>query len=528
MAKLKLVGDAAEEARAGSHWDALIAVGPSGSFGWAPDVHDAIHAVANVDAQLDQQVAVHAAANLAGRRLVLAPPGSLTRDHDDVRRYGEAAQAGIRRARDAGSRRPLILVGGAPDAARYAHVAEVAALGALGGLWEPWEAGRDRDGELVDRSAFETINEIGFAAEKSISVPHIERWTAAVEAGRALARDIGGSEPDLMLPSRIAELCRAAFDGTGVEVQVQWVGHDKEDWQNAQAYPLIAAVGRASQRVKRHRPCVIRLEYTGGGPITRTLLLAGKGLVYDTGGADIKAGGHMAGMSRDKCGGAAVAGFLKAVAELAPSGVRVIGEIGAVRNNVGSDSFVSDEILVAHSGRRVRIGNTDAEGRLVLADLLSHLREDALHAENPLLFSIATLTGHAALAMGPYTAAIENGPARAQGIAARLFDLGEMWGDPFEVSHLRREDWDFVRPRSKADDVLSCNNEPSSRTTRGHQFPAAFLNIASGLDAHGGDSAQPLPYTHLDVAGSAVEKGDFQHGRPTGAPIVALTRAFLE
>lgn len=528
MAKLKLVENAAQEARAGSEWDAVVAVGPPGSFGWVAEVHEVFQGVAGVDAQLDQQVTLHAAPNLAGRRLILAPTGSLHRDHDDVRRYGEAAQAGIRRARDAGSAHPLVLVGGAPDAARYAHVAEVAALGALGGLWEPWEAGRDREGELVDRSAFETIHEIGFASHKTISMPQLEGWAAAVEAGRALARDIGGSEPDLMLPSRIADLCRAAFAGTAVEPQVQWVGHDKEDWENAKAYPLIAAVGRASQHVKRHRPCVIRLEYVGSGPITRTLLLAGKGLVYDTGGADIKAGGHMAGMSRDKCGGAAVAGFLKAVADLAPAGVRVVGEIGAVRNNVGSDSFVSDEILVAHSGRRVRVGNTDAEGRLVLADLLSHLREDALQAENPMLFSVATLTGHAALAMGPYTAAVENGPARAQGIAARLFDLGEAWGDPFEVSHLRREDWDFVRPRSKADDVLSCNNEPSSRTTRGHQFPAAFLNIASGLDAHGGDSAQPLPYTHLDVAGSAVEKGDFQHGRPTGAPIVALTRAFLE
>ena len=236
----------------------------------------------------------------------------------------------------------------------------------------------------------------------------------------------------------------------------------------------------------------------------------------------------MAGMSRDKCGGAAVAGFLKTIAELAPAGVRVIGEIGAVRNNVGSDSYVSDEILVAHSGRRVRIGNTDAEGRLVLADLLSHLRKDALQAENPMLFSIATLTGHAALAVGPYTAAIENGPARERGVASRLFELGEAWGDPFEVSHLRREDWDFVRPRSSADDVLSCNNEPSSRTPRGHQFPVAFLNIASGLDAHGGNGDRPLPYTHLDVAGSAVEKSDFQHGRPTGAPIVALTQSLLE
>ena len=528
MVEIKQVENASTQARADSPWDAVIAVGPPRSFGWLPEVHEAIGAIAAIDATLDRRVAVHHAPNLAGRRLILAPTAGVQRDHDDVRRFADAAQAGVRRARDAGAERPLVVVGGAPDEARYAHVPEVTALAVLGGLWEPWETGRDRDGTLVDRSRYEKIQEIGFASERTPTVPKLSAWAGALEAGRCLARDIGGSEPDLMLPSRIAEMCHEAFAGTAVEPRVQWVGHDKEDWQHAKAYPLIAAVGRASQRVKRHRPCVIRLEYVGQGPITRTLLFAGKGLVYDTGGADIKAGGHMAGMSRDKCGGAAVAGFLKAVVQLAPAGVRVIGEIGAVRNSVGSDSFVGDEILTAHSGRRIRIGNTDAEGRLVLADLLSHLREDALQAENPMLFSIATLTGHAALAHGPYTAAVENGPARAQGIASRLFELGELWGDPFEVSHLRREDWDFVRPRSSADDVLSCNNEPSSRTPRGHQFPAAFLSIASGLDAHGGDSSQPLSYTHLDVAGSAVEKSEFQHGRPTGAPIVALSRAFLE
>lgn len=528
MANLKRIENASTEARSDSSWDAVIAVGPARSFGWVPEVQHAIAKIASVDAKIEDHVAVHAAHNLAGQRLILAPTGPLNRDHDDVRRFADAAQAGIRRAREAGARRPLVLVGGAPHQPRYAHVAEVCALAVLGGLWEPWESGRDRDGVVVDRSRFETIAEIGFASERESGTPKIEHWAQAVESGRTLARDIGGTEPDLMLPSRIAALCETSFAKTAVDVTVQWIGHDKEDWENASAYPLIAAVGRASQHVKRHRPCVVRLEYVGSGPITRTLLFAGKGLVYDTGGADVKAGGHMAGMSRDKCGGAAVAGFLKTVAELAPTGLRVIGEIGAVRNSVGSDSYVSDEVLVAHSGRRIRVGNTDAEGRLVLADLLSHLREDALQAENPLLFSVATLTGHAALAMGPYTAAVENGPARKQGVAARLFALGEAWGDPFEVSHLRREDWEFVKPRSSADDVLSCNNEPSSRTSRGHQFPVAFLNIASGLDAHGGDSSQPLPYTHLDVAGSAVEKGQFQHGRPTGAPIVALTRSLLE
>jgi leucyl aminopeptidase len=294
-------------------------------------------------------------------------------------------------------------------------------------------------------------------------------------------------------------------------------------------YPLIAAVGRASQAVPRHQPRIVRLEYQGEGPSERSLWLAGKGVTYDTGGADLKTGGSMAGMSRDKGGAAAVAGFILAAATLAPRGVRIVGDLGLVRNSVGSDAYVSDEILTSHAGVRVRIGNTDAEGRLVLADLLSHLRQGALSAPAPLLLSLATLTGHASRAVGPYSIAIDNRWARAARVASRLSESGDRWGDPFEVTRLRREDWEFVKARSRADDVLSCNNAPSSTTDRGHQFPMAFLAIASGLSAHSHrDSQRRLAYTHIDIAGSATERGEWQHGRPSGAPVVALAASLLE
>lgn len=232
-------------------------------------------------------------------------------------------------------------------------------------------------------------------------------------------------------------------------------------------------------------------------------------------------------MSRDKGGGAAVAGFLAAVARLEPKGVRVIAEIGAVRNSIGSDCYVTDEIIKSHAGVRVRIGNTDAEGRLVLADLLSHLRVAAADAPSPRLFSVATLTGHAVRAAGPYSIALDNGPARALATAEELARVGDLLGDPFEVSRLRREDWDFVAPRSRADDVLSCNNAPSTMTNRGHQFPMAFLAIAAGLAGHGSDAVAPLPFTHIDIGGSATEGSDWQHGRPTGRPVVAMAGALL-
>ncbi|HKK72692.1 MAG TPA: leucyl aminopeptidase family protein [Candidatus Krumholzibacteria bacterium] len=516
MVELKHVSPDAKAELEGSEFDCVIAVGPMKEFGDHPEIQAHLDAAAAVDARSDHLVTLRRADDLAGRRLVMAPTGQLDRDFDDVRRFGDAALRGIQRAREAGARKPLLVVAGVPSDPVYGNAQAVSVLQALGALWEPLEAR-----EALGEADVEPMEMLGFVADRDGDA--IRDRIRAVEAGRRLARDLGGTEPERMAPPRFAELCEAAFAGSNVEVEIV---SDRATLERE--YPLMMAVGRASMQVERHHPRVIRLEYQGSGPIERTILLAGKGVVYDTGGADIKAGGHMAGMSRDKGGAAAVAGFVKTVSELAPANVRVIAEIGAVRNSVGEDCFVSDEIITSHAGIRVRIGNTDAEGRLVLADCLSHLREKAVDAENPMLFSAATLTGHAALAAGPNTIAVENGAARAQSIGARLSEAGDLWGDTFEVNRSRREDFEFIAPRSKADDVLSCNNKPSSATPRGHQFPMAFLVVAAGLSDHGLRSERPLPFTHLDVAGSATEGGDWQHGRPTGAPIPALAAALLE
>jgi leucyl aminopeptidase len=325
-----------------------------------------------------------------------------------------------------------------------------------------------------------------------------------------------------MAPPGFADYCVDAFKGSNVSVNVI-----TDDAQIRHEYPLLHAVARASIEVKRHRPRIIRMVYEPVGEVTKTLLFAGKGITFDTGGADLKVNGHMAGMSRDKGGAAGVAGFMKTLSLLAPKGIKVIAELGAVRNSIGADAFIPDEIITSHAGIRVRVGNTDAEGRMLLADLLSHLREDAVNAINPELFSFATLTGHAAIAFGPYTALVENKPARDQGIAQKLFAHGELCADQVEQSLSRREDFDFVKPRTKADDVISSNNGPSVTTMRGHQFPMAFLTIASGLDKHEANSELPLPFTHVDIAGSGIEDLDWQHGKPTGSPVNVFVNTYL-
>lgn len=497
----------------GAH-DAVVVVASGASADVPRELRPAISVAAAVDATLESGTHLLVTDLAPGRRLVFAATGPLDGDVYDVRSIGEAAGRGIQRARDAGARRPVLVFAGIPATAEFEHALEVGSLGAIGALWQPLEAR-----EALGEASVEPVDTISVVFPRHVDGEAMVARVQGIDDARRLARDICGTEPERMTPQKMAELCVSAFADTDVRVDVlevmsQLVSH----------YPLLMAVARASLPVRRHHPRVVRLRYEGDGPITRTLLLAGKGLSYDTGGADLKAGGHMAGMSRDKGGAGAVAGLVMAAARLRPKGLRIIAELGCVRNSIGAEALVSDEIIQGHSGCRVRVGNTDAEGRLVLADLLSHLRGVATRCPNPHIFSVATLTGHSGRAVGPYSIAMDNGPARATGMASGLEQAGDLWGDPFAVSRLRREDFAFVRPRSKADDVLSCNNAPSTQTPRGHQFPMAFLAVASGLASHGRGAAFPLPFTHIDIGGSGIEGGDWQHGRPSGAPVVAMAK----
>lgn len=500
-----------------SGYDAVVLVGHDPIKAKVKPLENALKSLASVDASASVAVNLVADSSLAGGRLVVAPTGPVSRDYDDVRRYAEAASRGIKRARDAGAKSVLLVLQAPPKSKQnqYGHAATIAALGACGGLWQPLEARED-----LGQKNVEPITKIGVSALDGSFSASSAKWVAAVEDGMRLARDLCGTNPERMAPLKFAAYVQAACKGTAIKVAI-----NKDKVKLEKGYPLMMAVARSSMAVARHRPCVVRMEYKPAGKIHRTILLAGKGVTYDTGGADLKVDGHMAGMSRDKGGAAAAAGIVLAAAKLGLKGVHLIAELGCVRNSIGSDAFVADEIIKSHAGCRVRIGNTDAEGRLVLADLISNLRVTAKKTVGPELFTIATLTGHAGRAVGDYNISLDNGPARSAGTSASLSAAGDLLGDPFEVSRLRREDYAFVAGKTKADDVLQCNNAASSATARGHQFPAAFLVLAAGLENHGNDSAAPLPFTHIDIGGSGCEGGDWQHGTPSARPVVAMLAA---
>lgn len=494
-----------------SAYDGLVVVSPGVDSlgGDVSFVKSAVQSALELDKSVAKQPSVVAISGHALKRAVFSPTGPLNRDYDDVRRYGDAATAGMKRALEAGMKKPVLFT--VPHAS-YQNASLVSLLGAMHGLYVPLELRERTDGQAL-KAKVETL---GVWDEKKLII-----YAMAIESGRTVYRDIGGSDPERMAPPNVVKYVKEIFGVGNSQVKVETISNLGEIEKN---YPLFAAVNRCANRVDRHQGRIIKLTYQGDGPVTDTLLLVGKGVTYDTGGADVKYGGHMAGMHRDKCGSAFVAGFFQVLNILKPKNLKVIGRMAMVRNSIGADGYVADEIITSRAGVRVRVGNTDAEGRMAMADSLCEMTEVAAGEKNPHLFTIATLTGHAIRAVGPnYTLVLDNGPAGAKKFAQKIQELGHNIGDPFELSTIRREDYDFCRGKSEYEDVLQCNNEPSSATPRGHQFPAAFLIRSSGLDKYGLDSANHLKYTHLDIAGSS---GPFP-GIPTGAPIPAFVAKYL-
>lgn len=448
MPALIISPDAERSLSAGaSAGDAVVLVfaGPVAGLTY-PEFAAELLAAAAADAALISaaSASVVFASGAAGGRVVLAHTGPLTRDHDDVRRVSEATARGLKRAAAAGSRRPVLvlhdtlLAGGSPAFANAALVGLIAAAGATAAPLSVRTRGGRAD--ALDEVLVAPVGALPSGAR----LEELVAQATAIEKGRALARDVGQGDPEIMAPPAAAAHLVAAFAGTDVRVEVV-----EDAALIAREYPLLHAVARASLAVPRHAPRIVRLTYerrAADGSLSSDLWLVGKGVTYDTGGADVKTGGSMAGMSRDKCGAAVAAGFMASLATLRPAGMRATALLGLVRNSVGADAYVSDEIIVSHGGARVLVRNTDAEGRMVLADLLSHARAAATAGASggagaaaagprPNILTLATLTGHAVLAVGPgYSIAVANGPARAAGVDAGLAATGEALGDPWEIS----------------------------------------------------------------------------------------------
>lgn len=271
--------------------------------------------------------------------------------------------------------------------------AEAATLGwALGA----YRYGRFKSGRLAPRLAMP--EGAGFAAAEAEAV-----WAT---------RDLINHPANLLGPAELAEAVADAGRESGAAVNIT-AGEALEH-----AYPTIAMVGRGSARA----PLVADLSWNGAGPEAPLVVLCGKGVCFDTGGYDLKPPAFMLRMKKDM-GGAAVALGVARLVMRAGLKVRLRLLIGAVENSIGAYAMRPLDIVRTRKGLTVEVGNTDAEGRLVLCDLLA----DADAASPAALLDFATLTGAARVALGPDIGALF---CNDDPLAAALVSAGEAAEDP--------------------------------------------------------------------------------------------------
>lgn len=457
-----------------------------------------IDKIATIDKHVKKAPTVWNCDYVTGGRLVISPIAKIT-PYNDVRVVKEAARKGIERALDSGVKKPLLIVQNAVD---FPDGQLVCILGALEALYQPLQM-RERDNS-------KHFFKIGLHADENAceSFEKIVRNAIALENSRILTRDIAGGDPERMSPENIVNYIKNAFSGNNF-VTINIIEDVKIIEEE---YPLLAAVSRAANQIDRHKPKIVELLYKPSDltRVTETIMLVGKGVTYDTGGANIKTGDFMTGMSRDKSGAAAVAGFVKACSLLKPVHLKVVGILCLCRNSVGEDSYVPDELLISRSGKSVRVTNTDAEGRFAMADALFKASELATKELNPHIYTIATLTGHAFRSYGNYTAAMDNHSARATNHATRIQFSGSRVGEGVEVSIIRPEDLTVNEGKMKGEDLVQIDMDTKSRH---HQLAAGFLIKVADLED------KNIKYTHLDIAGAA---GILPLSEPTAVPVLSL------
>jgi leucyl aminopeptidase len=201
----------------------------------------------------------------------------------------------------------------------------------------------------------------------------------------AMGRDLVNTPPNNMGPDDLEAIAVSVGETYGAQIEVI-----KGDDLVMQNYPLIHAVGRGS--AQEPRLVILRI----GNPAAPKVALVGKGVTFDTGGLNLKPGSGMALMKKDMGGAACVLALFTALAQ-APLNIRLSVYIPIVENSMDGKSFRPSDVITARNGLTVEIDNTDAEGRLILADAVTRASEDG----NGLILDMATLTGAARVALGP-------------------------------------------------------------------------------------------------------------------------------
>jgi leucyl aminopeptidase len=341
----------------------------------------------------------------------------------------------------------------------------------------------------------QSVDEIVLLAPVTPEVETAVDQATVVAEAVALCRDLVNTPPSHLHPADLARVAVAEGERWGLRVDVL-----DEVALAVGGYGGLIGVGSGST----HPPRLIRIAYSGqSGEKRRSIHLVGKGITFDSGGISIKPAERMELMKSDMAGAAAVLATLVAVARLRPD-VNVVGWMACAENMPSGTAIRPSDVLTIHGGRTVEVLNTDAEGRLVLADAIARACE-----ENPdVVLDVATLTGTQVLALGQRTSAVMgNNPALLDEVLAAAGSVGEpLWPMPMP-EYLRQQ------LRSEVADIKNLGERYGGMLSAG-LFLREFV-------------ADGVAWAHLDIAGPAFNTGSGWGCTPAGGTGV-MVRTFLE
>ncbi|HEX8733126.1 MAG TPA: leucyl aminopeptidase [Ktedonobacterales bacterium] len=367
----------------------------------------------------DEVTLVHTLGKIEPTRVAIVGLGA--RSKFSVDRVRRAASLACRTLRAAGARHVGLALAWAESGVNLASAGRAATEGALLGLYEFNQYKTPH--EKTPRKVIETLTILGRGREPALR--------SAVQRGRILAesanfaRDLGNEPPNTLTPTEFAERARAMAAEVGLGCEIFG-----KDWMREQGMGALLGVNQGSVE----EPRFIVLRYSGGAKSARPLALVGKGITFDSGGLSLKTHEGMLDMKMDMCGGAAVIGAMRALALLKPS-VNVVGIVPTTENMPSGSSFRPGDILRASNGKTIEINNTDAEGRLILADALSYAVKQGY---SPII-DAATLTGAIGVALGSYRAGLfSNDEDLQRAVEQAALASGErVWAMPMDEEYER-------------------------------------------------------------------------------------------
>ena len=306
---------------------------------------------------------------------------------------------------------------------------------------------------------------------KSKKISQTIKTSEIIADGAIFTKSIANLPPNECTPSTLADFAKIISKKNKMKCNIISKIELKK-----KGFGGITAVGKGS----KNEPKLIVLEHNRGKRNEKPIVLVGKAVTFDTGGISLKPGASMDEMKFDKCGGCTVLGIMKAVSELKLP-INIVGIIPSVENMPDAEAYRPGDIIKLFSGKTAEILNTDAEGRLILADALSYGEK---HYSPKVIIDFATLTGACIVALGNNVAAIVSNDEK---LALKIKDASKKTTEDVWELPLTQDFMDMIKS-----DVADMKNVGIGRAA-GTITAAAFLKNA----------IEKTPWVHVDIAGVA-------------------------